>query len=116
MVANLAVQAFLSAQLPGLKRHLRQILELNAVDAELEDWIWQTLSAWHQQGISSHSQLAPQEPMFWHCLFCLHDCQQFNPALKDELQGCLDFFDGKIAQPDWCVGFRPLDELEDFCG
>lgn len=114
MVANLVVQVFLQQQVPSLQQHLRQVLEQGRGNAGLEDWIWQVLSLWHHQKIPPAVQADPQEPMFWHSLFSLHELmgEALAAEQREELSLCLAFFDGNMAQPDWCVGSRPIDDEE----
>lgn len=78
---------------------------------ELDLFFWDTLEEWSLIKNTVSSPYTQRERVFWHILHQVHywseEQLKRDTYLRDELENCLQFIEGKGFCPFDCIGIRP---------
>jgi hypothetical protein len=78
---------------------------------ELELFFWDIMEEWTHIQANKQVPYSTQERVFWHLLHQIHywPAEQLHTdmSLREDLEHCLKFLEGKGYCPFDCVGIRP---------
>ncbi len=102
---------FIESKARQLCFYLRAFWQGELPHSELELFFWDTMEEWGQVRNATKSPYSQRERVFWHLLHQIHywpeEQLERDLYLKQELDNCVNFLDGKGFCPFDCVGIRP---------
>ena len=107
----MTVHNFINRKSGQLAYYLRAFWDKKIPYAELDIYFWDIMEEWALVGDQFEVPYSQKERVFWHVLHQLHYWDELkllkDPFLRDELETCLVYLEGKGVFPLDCIGIRP---------
>lgn len=112
MESFMAIEQFINDKSIQTATYISAVINKTLHYTELDYFIVDTMSEWTLLAVSDDTPNSAQERVFWYLIYevSLHGAQALNYDLrfKNEINRCLDFFNGIGSYPINCIGWRPI--------